>query len=136
MSCAATTCPVYTTTFLTPTQICQSDSATITYTGNAPDSLNFVWNFGTANVVSGSGSGPYVLTFPSGGNYSISLQIEESVCVSGPTTNSINVGTTLSPLSLTCISTISSITYNWVPCLLYTSPSPRDATLSRMPSSA
>ena len=27
--------------------------------------------------------------------------------------------------------------YNWVkPCLLYTSPSPRDATLSRMPSSA
>ena len=25
---------------------------------------------------------------------------------------------------------------DWVPCLLYTSPSPRDATLSRMPSSA
>ena len=25
---------------------------------------------------------------------------------------------------------------NWRPCLLYTSPSPRDATLSRMPSSA
>ena len=24
----------------------------------------------------------------------------------------------------------------WGPCLLYTSPSPRDATLSRMPSSA
>ena len=24
----------------------------------------------------------------------------------------------------------------WIPCLLYTSPSPRDATLSRMPSSA
>ena len=24
----------------------------------------------------------------------------------------------------------------WTPCLLYTSPSPRDATLSRMPSSA
>ena len=26
--------------------------------------------------------------------------------------------------------------YDRVPCLLYTSPSPRDATLSRMPSSA
>ena len=25
---------------------------------------------------------------------------------------------------------------SWTPCLLYTSPSPRDATLSRMPSSA
>ena len=30
-----------------------------------------------------------------------------------------------------------SSTYNWITgCLLYTSPSPRDATLSRMPSSA
>ena len=27
-------------------------------------------------------------------------------------------------------------TYEYTPCLLYTSPSPRDATLSRMPSSA
>ena len=26
--------------------------------------------------------------------------------------------------------------YKWKDCLLYTSPSPRDATLSRMPSSA
>ena len=26
--------------------------------------------------------------------------------------------------------------HHWYPCLLYTSPSPRDATLSRMPSSA
>ena len=26
--------------------------------------------------------------------------------------------------------------YSFLPCLLYTSPSPRDATLSRMPSSA
>ena len=29
-----------------------------------------------------------------------------------------------------------SVTLSWVSCLLYTSPSPRDATLSRMPSSA
>ena len=28
------------------------------------------------------------------------------------------------------------LTMNYKPCLLYTSPSPRDATLSRMPSSA
>ncbi len=113
MSCAAKTCPVYTTTFSSPTQLCQTDSATITYTGNAPDSLSFNWNFGNATVVSGSDSGPYVLSFSSGGNYPLSLQIEESVCVSGPTTNSINVGTTLLPLSLTCISTINNITFNW-----------------------
>ena len=31
---------------------------------------------------------------------------------------------------------VSTMVMNMVPCLLYTSPSPRDATLSRMPSSA
>ena len=30
----------------------------------------------------------------------------------------------------------SKMFFNFNPCLLYTSPSPRDATLSRMPSSA
>ena len=29
-----------------------------------------------------------------------------------------------------------STCYTYIPCLLYTSPSPRDATLSRMPASA
>ena len=32
--------------------------------------------------------------------------------------------------------TLSHLGKDQVPCLLYTSPSPRDATLSRMPSSA
>ena len=31
---------------------------------------------------------------------------------------------------------LSEFVYSQMPCLLYTSPSPRDATLSRMPSSA
>ena len=31
---------------------------------------------------------------------------------------------------------LAGIVARFIPCLLYTSPSPRDATLSRMPSSA
>ena len=31
---------------------------------------------------------------------------------------------------------LADVTNNYLTCLLYTSPSPRDATLSRMPSSA
>ena len=34
------------------------------------------------------------------------------------------------------LSVLSSTAYESIRCLLYTSPSPRDATLSRMPSSA
>ena len=37
--------------------------------------------------------------------------------------------------SMTALLLIYQLTRNWV-CLLYTSPSPRDRSLSRMPSSA
>ena len=43
--------------------------------------------------------------------------------------------TTKKRLSKAALETLSIIAYKQ-PCLLYTSPSPRDATLSRMPSSA
>ena len=38
--------------------------------------------------------------------------------------------------SLACVPSRPTIFTGQYPCLLYTSPSPRDATLSRMPSSA
>ena len=44
-----------------------------------------------------------------------------------------NRGFTPEELSVDCANKIISISQS---CLLYTSPSPRDATLSRMPSSA
>ena len=34
------------------------------------------------------------------------------------------------------VESVKSVSEIYAPCLLYTSPSPRDATLSRMPSSA
>ena len=37
---------------------------------------------------------------------------------------------------LLCVGTMSLMTEGWAGCLLYTSPSPRDRTRSRMPSSA
>ena len=43
---------------------------------------------------------------------------------------------TVVPTSGPCASASDNITVNVSTCLLYTSPSPRDATLSRMPSSA
>ena len=42
---------------------------------------------------------------------------------------------TWSVVSTTSVATGNAVTHNGI-CLLYTSPSPRDATLSRMPSSA
>ena len=46
------------------------------------------------------------------------------------------VGARAAPLGPCAPEVVTSTFYNFNPCLLYTSPSPRDATLSRMPSSA
>ena len=43
---------------------------------------------------------------------------------------------TLIKLTETNVAALGALLYLTTPCLLYTSPSPRDATLSRMPSSA
>ena len=47
-----------------------------------------------------------------------------------------NIEDTLSNYSISMNKDASSFSKYIIPCLLYTSPSPRDATLSRMPSSA
>ena len=70
--------------------------------------------FGPVNVI-GAGGG----NLPAG-----------SVTITDPTTG---IGEVLDP---TLLSTGLQIPVIFLPCLLYTSPSPRDATLSRMPSSA
>ena len=45
-------------------------------------------------------------------------------------------GYTLEPALVSGLTSAGMHVYTLGPCLLYTSPSPRDATLSRMPSSA
>ena len=46
---------------------CTSNSVTLTYTGTAPDSATFSWNFDGATVISGSGKGPYIVKWTSVG---------------------------------------------------------------------
>ena len=85
-----------------------------------------------------------VMEVPLGEPQLLNAGDDQIFCEINPTTISANLG------NPTCGS-ISNYTFNWlaispastsdlsatnIPCLLYTSPSPRDATLSRMPSSA
>jgi gliding motility-associated-like protein len=61
-------------------KVCREDTASVVYTGTTVTGATYVWNFGGADIVSGSGSGPYVLTWPTSGNHTISVTVNNGTC--------------------------------------------------------
>ncbi|MBK7570514.1 MAG: PKD domain-containing protein [Bacteroidetes bacterium] len=74
-----------TSLFNLPPSICAGEPFDVNYTGTSGNAANFIWDFGTATVVSGSGAGPYSLVSDVAGSPAISLEVNENGCVS-PTT--------------------------------------------------
>ncbi len=67
--------------FNTTSPVCADKNSTITYTGSASANAVYTWDFGLANVLSGTGTGPYLLSFPSSGVYPVSLTISDFGCI-------------------------------------------------------
>lgn len=59
---------------------CASDTIVVTFTGQAPSGAAFTWNFNGANIISGSGSGPYQVQWPSEGAKEIELKLDNDNC--------------------------------------------------------
>ncbi|MDL2262115.1 PKD domain-containing protein [Bacteroidales bacterium OttesenSCG-928-I21] len=78
-----------TSTFQHSPLLCFGDVVTVTFTGTAPDGSTYNWDFGGANIISGSGSGPYSLNWANTGNYDISLRVTKSYCTSTETRRTI-----------------------------------------------
>ncbi|HNQ11710.1 MAG TPA: PKD domain-containing protein [Bacteroidia bacterium] len=64
---------------------CQNDSINVTYTGTPIVGANYNWNFAGANVLSGSGQGPYIISFPFAGFYNVGLTVDVNGCTSSST---------------------------------------------------
>jgi gliding motility-associated-like protein len=90
--------PTPTAIFALPNTLCSSDIATVSYMGNASGTASYNWDFGGANVQSGNGQGPYSLSFPSNGPYTITLTVAENSCISALESNTININPTPSVL--------------------------------------
>ena len=82
--------PSPTATFTLSSPVCQSDVVTLNYTGNALSGATFNWVYPSGAWVSGSGSGPLELTYPSG-NHTIELQVEENGCLSAIGSEALHV---------------------------------------------
>ena len=119
-------CPYTGTTYVTiielPTSdftvdaiICESDFATITYTGTASTGANYTWGFDGGNILTGSGAGPYEIEWTTAGIYNITLTVEENDCASTTTSQSVQVDAVIPDFTINCSSTPSSVTFTWNP---------------------
>ena len=108
---------------LSEPEICADGTSevTLTFTGSYTDinNVTFTWDFGMATVVSGSGEGPYTLTWSDlQGNIQaldeISLVMEENTCPSDEFIQTIDVYEPLETPVIICEdATLNEITFSW-----------------------
>ncbi|GAB4451166.1 MAG: hypothetical protein Fur0028_06780 [Bacteroidales bacterium] len=79
-----------TSTFTIQNINCFSDTTLVTFTGMVDSAVVYNWNFGQANIISGSQGGPYFINYSTDGSFSVSLTVSQHGCVSNPTTVQIN----------------------------------------------
>lgn len=74
-----------------PVRACGDDTITVTLNGAISPIAEYRWDFGGANVVSGSGGGPYQVNWSTTGNKQVALVVVEHGCLSDSTKQSVSV---------------------------------------------
>ena len=64
--------------------ICVNGNVIATYAGTPSGSATYNWTFDSATIVSGSGPGSYVLTWPTLGTKTVTLSVSENGCTATP----------------------------------------------------
>ncbi|KPK83920.1 MAG: hypothetical protein AMS27_11470 [Bacteroides sp. SM23_62_1] len=72
-------------------RVCGDDTVTITYQGAATAGASYTWSFGGGDIISGTGQGPYEVSWATPGNKTVSLSVTEDNCSSSTTSNQITV---------------------------------------------
>jgi gliding motility-associated-like protein len=76
---------------VSPDSVCAGVNTTVTYSGTASGTATYNWNFSGANIVSGSGVGPYAVNWASYGSQTISLSVADNGCTATQVTNNVLV---------------------------------------------
>lgn len=101
-------------------QYCVNQNATLTYSGWAPNTATYNWNFDGGTVVSGSGQGPYVVNWATAGTKNITLDVTLNGCTSTiytlqiPVYNYPSSAFTINPTAV-CPNVDAAITYTAAP---------------------
>ena len=83
--------PTPTASFTPISTLCEDDTVTVQYTGNATLAATYNWTFPSATIISGSGAGPYQLNYPNPGTFPVKLNVNYNNCPSATSTDSIRI---------------------------------------------
>ena len=72
-------------------EVCQGAPFEINYTGNASPSAEYTWDFSGATINSGTGGGPWDISWDTEGPKTISLTVTENGCPSNETIQNLTV---------------------------------------------
>jgi hypothetical protein len=99
-------------TFSVPVKVCYNGIANIEYLGTATSSGTYNWNFSNGSILSGTGEGPYEITWDNSGVKTVSLNIIENGC-SSETSISLSVNQQTQPISI-CMVSVDSSNHNMI----------------------
>ena len=95
-------------------EICTTESATITYTGNANANAIYTWDFGGGSANPGTGQGPHTISWATSGIKQIKLTVEQDGCISETVIKGLDVYEPLVVPVINCSeTTTSSVTFEW-----------------------
>ena len=104
-----------TSDFVVTSPICEDNNSTITYTGNASATATYNWDFAGGTIVSGSGQGPYEISWDTPGTYNVTLEvISENGCTNSTSTMPVvinQIPTAYFNTEVICEGDTSTITY-------------------------
>ena len=101
--------------FTSTSPLCLTETFTVTFLGNAGTGAEFNWNFDGGTATPGTGPGPHSVTWPTGGDKTISLNITENGCTSNDIIETVTVDPPLPQPVVNCNPQTSSIEFVWDP---------------------
>lgn len=97
-------------------ELCLLDSTLITFAGQAGPAATFSWDFDGGTILSGSGRGPYLVSWPDPGTYDVNVSVTENNCNSldNGQVDIVEVVAPLDDLTLRCgENSLSTLSFNW-----------------------
>ncbi len=107
--------PLPTGYFTVVTPVCAGSPSSVMYAGTAAPNALFVWDFDQGSVLSGSGPGPYQVSWDLHGPKNISLTVTEDGCTAAPEVKQVQIlpvpGNSFTLNGPLCIGAPATLTY-------------------------